>query len=254
MPGIPQLLSSEVVYKGRLFDVNLDTIKMDGGVVARRETLLHPGAVCMVPVDGVSSDGGWTRVIGRRLEDTEIRCDVQGRDEARCHRLDVALDARNLSSKKDAGATLQFETIIELKRRVDVGVAMDRTETSKDGLRQAGQCAKYSFLLADAKLRLTPDEIPERAPSVLLPKLHDCMRATTRSRINQAHRLHGPKRKGVPTPPGHLFNGQTALEIEGGFKSMEWNGFSAKQLFDERLVLASRERDIEIVAYTIVIA
>ncbi len=52
MPGIPRLLSSEVVYKGRLFDVNLDTIKMDGGVIARRETLIHPGAVCMVPVDG----------------------------------------------------------------------------------------------------------------------------------------------------------------------------------------------------------
>ena len=52
MPEIPRLLSSEVVYKGLLFDVNLDTIEMEGGVIARRETLLHPGAVCMVPVDG----------------------------------------------------------------------------------------------------------------------------------------------------------------------------------------------------------
>ena len=52
MPELPQLVSSEVVYKGRLFDVNLDTIRMADGVIARRETLIHPGAVCMVPVDG----------------------------------------------------------------------------------------------------------------------------------------------------------------------------------------------------------
>ncbi len=47
----PRLISSERVYKGRLFDVDLDTIAMDGGVVAKREILKHPGAVCMVPVD-----------------------------------------------------------------------------------------------------------------------------------------------------------------------------------------------------------
>ncbi|MBI5947540.1 MAG: NUDIX hydrolase [Chloroflexi bacterium] len=51
MPELPQLLSSEVVYSGRLFDVNLDTLRMHDGVIARRETLIHPGAVCMVPVD-----------------------------------------------------------------------------------------------------------------------------------------------------------------------------------------------------------
>ena len=50
MPIIPTLISSEVVYHGRLFDVSRDTIAMDGGITATRETLIHPGAVCMVPV------------------------------------------------------------------------------------------------------------------------------------------------------------------------------------------------------------
>ena len=50
MTELPNLLSREAVYRGRLFDVNLDRIQMPGGVVAFRETLLHPGAVCMVPV------------------------------------------------------------------------------------------------------------------------------------------------------------------------------------------------------------
>lgn len=49
MPN-PRLLSSETVYEGRLFNVDLDRIEMDGGVIAHRETLRHPGAVAMVPV------------------------------------------------------------------------------------------------------------------------------------------------------------------------------------------------------------
>jgi ADP-ribose pyrophosphatase len=46
----PSVLSSETVYRGRLFNVELDTIAMDGGVTAYREIIRHPGAVCMVPV------------------------------------------------------------------------------------------------------------------------------------------------------------------------------------------------------------
>ena len=47
----PKLLSSDIAYRGRLFDVAMDRIEMDGGVVAVRETIRHPGAVAMVPVD-----------------------------------------------------------------------------------------------------------------------------------------------------------------------------------------------------------
>lgn len=66
----PRLLSTETVYTGRLFDVSLDTIEMDGGVIAKRETIRHPGAVCMVPVD---PDGNlllvtqYRHAAGRRL-------------------------------------------------------------------------------------------------------------------------------------------------------------------------------------------
>lgn len=51
MPALPRLLSSRTVYTGRLFTVTLDEIEMAGGVVARRENVVHPGAVAMVPVD-----------------------------------------------------------------------------------------------------------------------------------------------------------------------------------------------------------
>lgn len=49
MPN-PRLLSSETAYKGRLFDISLDTIEMESGVITARETIRHPGAVAMIPV------------------------------------------------------------------------------------------------------------------------------------------------------------------------------------------------------------
>lgn len=51
MTDLPRLLSSRTVYTGRLFNVELDELEMPNGVVAKRESLRHPGAVCMVPVD-----------------------------------------------------------------------------------------------------------------------------------------------------------------------------------------------------------
>lgn len=54
MPELPRVRSSKTVYEGKLFDVQLDELEMDGGVVAQREIIQHPGAVAMVPVD---SDG-----------------------------------------------------------------------------------------------------------------------------------------------------------------------------------------------------
>jgi hypothetical protein len=37
----PRLLSSETAYSGRLFTVSLDTIEMESGVIAHRETIRH---------------------------------------------------------------------------------------------------------------------------------------------------------------------------------------------------------------------
>jgi ADP-ribose pyrophosphatase len=51
MANLPRLVSSKTVYSGRLFNVELDEIAMDGGVTAVRETIRHPGAVCMIPIE-----------------------------------------------------------------------------------------------------------------------------------------------------------------------------------------------------------
>jgi len=50
VPDIPRLLSSKTVYAGHLFDVELDELEMEGGVITKREIIRHHGAVCMIPV------------------------------------------------------------------------------------------------------------------------------------------------------------------------------------------------------------
>lgn len=81
--GDPRLVSAETVYRGRLFDVELATIELEGGVTALRETIRHPGAVCMVPV---LDDGSlllvrqYRHAAGRRL--LELPAGTLERDEA----------------------------------------------------------------------------------------------------------------------------------------------------------------------------
>lgn len=43
-------LSNESVFKGRLLDVQRDTVQLPGGAVATREYILHPGASMIVPL------------------------------------------------------------------------------------------------------------------------------------------------------------------------------------------------------------
>jgi ADP-ribose pyrophosphatase len=47
-----RVLSSRLVYAGRVFDLNVDEVELATGVVAQREVVRHPGAVAMVPVTG----------------------------------------------------------------------------------------------------------------------------------------------------------------------------------------------------------
>jgi ADP-ribose pyrophosphatase len=64
------VISSDVVYRGRLFDVELDRLRFGNGIEANREILRHSGAVCMIPV---AADGTiyfvtqYRHAAGRRL-------------------------------------------------------------------------------------------------------------------------------------------------------------------------------------------
>lgn len=47
---LPRIVSTETVYHGKLFNIDVTELVMPNGATARREGLIHPGAVAMVPV------------------------------------------------------------------------------------------------------------------------------------------------------------------------------------------------------------
>jgi ADP-ribose pyrophosphatase len=66
----PRVISTSTVYEGHLFNVNLSELEMADGVHTLREIIIHPGAVCMIPV---ADDGRllfvtqYRHAAGRRL-------------------------------------------------------------------------------------------------------------------------------------------------------------------------------------------
>ena len=51
MNQLPQPISQETVYSGRIIDARVDTILMSDGSQIVREVIHHPGAVAIVPID-----------------------------------------------------------------------------------------------------------------------------------------------------------------------------------------------------------
>jgi ADP-ribose pyrophosphatase len=45
-----QLLKSEVLYKGKVFQLQRDTVIEPGGVEAERDIIVHPGSVVVLPI------------------------------------------------------------------------------------------------------------------------------------------------------------------------------------------------------------
>lgn len=46
----PRILKSQIVYRGRIFDVRRDRVAEPGGLTATREFVVHSGSVVVVPV------------------------------------------------------------------------------------------------------------------------------------------------------------------------------------------------------------
>lgn len=69
-PLAEMLLQRLPIYEGRLLNVYDDEIRFDDGAVAHREVVEHPGAVCVVALDGserVALVRQWRHAIGRAL-------------------------------------------------------------------------------------------------------------------------------------------------------------------------------------------
>jgi ADP-ribose pyrophosphatase len=65
-----ELLTSRVVFQGRLLTIRVDEVRLADGVTCTREVIAHPGAVAMVPLldaDHVLLVRQWRHPAGRAL-------------------------------------------------------------------------------------------------------------------------------------------------------------------------------------------
>ena len=130
----PELLESETVFEGRLYDILVDTLRAPEGHTFRREIVYHPGAVCMVPLD---ADG--------RLLLVE-----QYRHGARARLLEIP--AGTLEPGEDPGETAAREL------REEVGMRADRVEALGGFWIAPSYATEYLHLYVCSEL--TPDPLP----------------------------------------------------------------------------------------------
>lgn len=168
MTDHPELTDSEVVFDGRLFDLRLDTLQAPEGHTFRREMVYHPGAVCMIPVDG----------------DGRLLLVEQYRHGARTRLLEIP--AGTLEPGEDPGETAAREL------REEVGMRAGQVESLGGFWIAPSYATEYIhlFLCSD----LTPDPLPgdEDEDIEIVPLTRDeAVAAVDEGRINDAKSIAG---------------------------------------------------------------
>ena len=134
MTDHPELTDSEVAFSGRLFDLRLDTLRAPEGHTFRREMVYHPGAVCMIPIDG----------------DERLLLVEQYRHGARARLLEIP--AGTLEPGEDAAETAAREL------REEVGMRAGRVESLGGFWIAPSYATEYIHLFLCSEL--TPDPLP----------------------------------------------------------------------------------------------
>ena len=137
-----ELISSEVVFKGKVFDVRVDQVRLADGHETRIDLVIHPGAVTLIPRD----------------EDGTIWFVRQYRHATGGYLLE--LPAGTLEQGEDPASTASRES------REEIGMSPGRLEDLGGFFLAPGYSNEYMyvFLATDLEpdaLALDPDEIIE---------------------------------------------------------------------------------------------
>lgn len=82
-----EILASELLYQGKLLTLRRTTVRLANGVVSARETVVHPGAVAMVPLrdaETVLLVRQWRTAAGRPLLEIPAGTLAPGEDPRAC--------------------------------------------------------------------------------------------------------------------------------------------------------------------------
>ena len=138
---LPELLASEEIYRGRVIDVALDTVR-EGDITYRREVVRHPGGAGAVPV----------------FDDGTVAFVRQYRHPARRYVLEIPAGRLEAGERPETCAARELEE--------ELGVRAARVEHLSEFYTTPGFCAEklWVFLatgLAETRQNLEGDEIVE---------------------------------------------------------------------------------------------
>ena len=94
----PEILSSDPIYKGKVFDIRIDEIR-DGDIEYKREIVVHKGSAVIIPV----------------FEDGTVALVRQYRHAAGKHLLEICAGTLNQGEDPELGAIRELEEEIGVK-------------------------------------------------------------------------------------------------------------------------------------------
>jgi 8-oxo-dGTP pyrophosphatase MutT (NUDIX family) len=135
----PQVLCSEEIYRGRIFDVSLVTVR-EGEIVYEREIISHPGSAVIVPM----------------FADNSIALVRQWRHPAQKYLLELPAGSLSVDEEPESGARRELEE--------EIGVRAGKIELLIEFYVSPGfLCEKMHVFLAtdlqESKQNLEPDEL-----------------------------------------------------------------------------------------------
>jgi ADP-ribose pyrophosphatase len=138
---LPEILDSLEIFRGRIFDVTVDTVR-EGETTYQREVVHHPGSVVIIPV----------------FEDGTVALVKQYRHPAVRYLLEAPAGTLAKGETPEAGAARELEE--------ELGVVAARMEKLIEFFVSPGFCAEKMWLfiateLTATKQRLEEDEIVE---------------------------------------------------------------------------------------------
>ena len=139
IPEQPRILKSAEIFRGRVFDVTVDTIS-EGDITYTREVVHHPGSAVIVPV----------------FDDGTIALVRQYRHPAVRYLLEVPAGTLNKGEEPAEGAARELEE--------ELGLVAGKLEKLSEFFVSPGFCEEKMWLylatdLKETKQQLEPDEL-----------------------------------------------------------------------------------------------
>ncbi len=136
---LPKILASEEVFRGRIFDVTIDTVR-EGDKTYQREVVHHPGSAVIVPA----------------FEDGTVALVCQYRHPAVRYLLEVPAGTLNRGERPEEGAARELEE--------ELGFVAGRLEKLSEFYVSPGFCEEKMWIylateMVETKQQLEEDEI-----------------------------------------------------------------------------------------------